>query len=346
VTPVVRESSISRILVVRRDNIGDLVCTTPLISALRRRYPEAWIGALVNSYNAPVLHGNKDLNEVFAYRKLKHREPGDSLLGNLWARYGVIAELRRRSLDYLVLAGNAARSPTLARLVRPKAVVAAAGPLRGSDIGVAATEGRHEVEITFGLARAFDIGGLPPAPTVFPEDATVARLRAGIAARIQGASCTIGIHISARKPSQRWPIERFAELAGALARQQGVAMLLFWSPGAQVDPRHPGDDEKAKALTAELRGLPIVPVPTPDLGELIAGLSFCDRVVCSDGGAMHLAAALGKPIVCMFGRSDAARWHPWGVRYELLQPASLDVRDLSVSEVAEALGRLDDPEQA
>ena len=43
------------VLVVRRDNIGDLVCTTPLFTALRRRYPDAWIGALVNSYNAAVL---------------------------------------------------------------------------------------------------------------------------------------------------------------------------------------------------------------------------------------------------------------------------------------------------
>jgi len=77
-----------------------------------------------------------------------------------------------------------------------------------------------------------------------------------------------------------------------------------------------------------------------DLGELIAGLSLCERVVCSDGGAMHLAAALGKPIVCLFGRSDAARWHPFGVRYELLQPASLEVRDISVSSVAAALERL------
>jgi len=81
-------------------------------------------------------------------------------------------------------------------------------------------------------------------------------------------------------------------------------------------------------------------VPTPNLGELIAGLSLCDRVICSDGGAMHLAAALAKPIVCLFGQSDAARWHPWGVPYELLQPASRDVRDIGLGDVLAALGRL------
>ena len=345
-TPGSIGSTDPRILVVRRDNIGDLVCTTPLISALRRRYPGAWIGALVNSYNAPVLRGNKDLNEVFAYRKLKHRDTGDSLLVNLWVRFCMISELRRRSLDYLVLAGNAARSSALTRLVRPKAVVAAAGTLREADPSGGAEEGRHEVEITFALAQSFGIEGLPPRPSVFPDDAVAARLRDRIATCMGDRSRIVGIHISARKPSQRWPIDRFAELARVLAHQQGLGLLLFWSPGTQTDPRHPGDDEKAKALAAELRGLPIVPVPTPDLGELIAGLSLCDRVVCSDGGAMHLAAALDKPIVCMFGRSDVPRWHPWGVRYEALQPPSLDVRDLSVAEVAAALDRLDDTRQA
>ena len=67
-----------KILVVRRDNIGDLICTTPFFAALRRRHPEAWIGALVNSYNAPVLDRNPDIDEVFAYQKLKHLEAGES----------------------------------------------------------------------------------------------------------------------------------------------------------------------------------------------------------------------------------------------------------------------------
>ena len=62
-----------RILIVRRDNIGDLVLTTPLIAALRAKKPDAWIGFLANSYNAPVLSGNPHLDAVFAYDKAKHR---------------------------------------------------------------------------------------------------------------------------------------------------------------------------------------------------------------------------------------------------------------------------------
>ena len=331
-----------RILVVRRDNIGDLVCTTPLFTALRQRFPEAWIGALVNSYNAPVLQGNPDLSEIFAYRKLKHREEGDSLLSDLWTRYRLITALRRQSLDYIVLAGNAARAMSLARLLRPKSVVGSAASGTPPDVAIEAGEAKHEVQITFRLAQAFGIGGPPPAPSVFPDKEAVGRLRSEIAARLPRVKRLLGIHISARKPSQRWPIERCAELARELAGhgERGAGMLLFWSPGAETDPRHPGDDEKAQALALELRNLPLIPVPTRELGELIAGLSLCDRLICSDGGAMHLAAALAKPIVCLFGRSDAARWHPWGVPHALLQPASRDVRDIEVGDVLGALRRL------
>ena len=89
-----------------------------------------------------------------------------------------------------------------------------------------------------------------------------------------------------------------------------------------------------------LAGLPISFLATTRLEELIAGLSLCDRVICADGGAMHIAAALGKPIVCLFGNSDARRWHPWGVSHELLQKPGRNVMEISVAEVLEAHEKL------
>src|SRR5258708_4258520 len=93
-----------RILVIRRDNIGDLVCTTPLFAAVRTRYPQAHVAALVNSYNAAVLDGNPHLDAVHSYTKLKHRLPGESRLGILFARVQMLARLRREHFDYVVLA--------------------------------------------------------------------------------------------------------------------------------------------------------------------------------------------------------------------------------------------------
>jgi ADP-heptose:LPS heptosyltransferase len=137
------------------------------------------------------------------------------------------------------------------------------------------------------------------------------------------------------------PTESVVALIRRLHAERGARFLLFWSPGAPDDPRHPGDDAKARAiLDAVGTTAPLVPWRTQELKELVAGLACCDQVLCSDGGALHIAAALDKPIVALFGKSDAPRWYPWAVPHELLQPPSLDVKDISVDQVCDAFARL------
>ena len=84
-----------RILIIRRDNIGDLVCTTPLIRALREQLPNAYIAALVTRYNMAVMEGNPDIDALFSYTKAKHLEPGESAIGIFWSRLKTIWTLRR-----------------------------------------------------------------------------------------------------------------------------------------------------------------------------------------------------------------------------------------------------------
>ncbi len=325
----------SSFLVVRRDNIGDLVCTTPLIAALRQRYPQSWIGTLVNSYNAPVLAGNSDLDRVYAYTKLKHRAPGQSWLGSIAERLGMILELRRRKIHTVILAapGSQASAERFARWVVPQQVLRA-DPARGG----------HEVERIMSCLPAW--GSLLPDAVpclVVAGPQQVQKLIAALPPVLRDTDGPlVALHISARKPSQRWPASRFAELARQLHLRWQARFLLFWSPGAADDPRHPGDDHKAAEILALTGDLPMHPIATSHLEELVAGLSLADRVVCSDGGAMHLAAGLGKPLVCFFGKSSAERWHPWGVPYQLLQPDSLDVSDIGVEAVVAAFAKLMD----
>jgi len=316
-----------RILVIRRDNIGDLLCTTPLIAALRQRYPNAWIGALVNSYNAPVLAGNPHLDAVFSYDKGKHVAGLGAKLGALTRRLGLIRELRRQRIDIAVLAaaGNQQSAERFARISGALQVV-------GHD-GLAPPQGLQEAEVVFRLAPRLGLEGKPPSMTLVPN----ATLTQQLVRRIpSGDGPLVGLHISARKPPQRWPVERYAELAQRLHAEADTRFLLFWAPGSAADPKHPGDDENAADLTTRLGNLPLAPMPTQSLAELIAGLSLCDSVICSDGGAMHVAAAAGKPLVCFFGNSDAQRWHPWGVPYRLLQTPSRNVADIGVDQALAA----------
>lgn len=317
-------ASTPRVLILRRDNIGDLVCTTPLMDALRAHLPKAaWLGALVNTYNAEVLSGNPSLDEVFAYEKLKHRSGG--LLSHLRTRLAQMSKLRGREFDFVLVPSPSPQSLKLARSLKPGRVIAAPAAFPPK---------LHEVERSFSVGKALGITGKPGPLRLFPDRSTVAELRARI-----GGGPVSAIHISARRPAQRWPLTRYAELAAELSRRGKV--LLLWAPGARDNPRHPGDDEAAAEVVRSAGSPALIPVPTPDLKTLVAALSLADRIVCPDGGAMHLAAGLGKPVVALFGDSPVARWRPWGVPHKVVQPDSRDLKDLALAPVLEAYASLD-----
>lgn len=336
-----------KILIIRRDNIGDLICTTPLFEALRQRYPQAYIAALVNSYNEPAIRGNPHLDAIFAYTKGKHAD-GETVLQAYWRRAKLLWQLRRMGFDYAVLAtsGFAARSLKQANMLAPRHIVGfVTDKARSPSIDCAIPHGDgaslHETEDMFRLLAPLDVFGPISRLTVVADRPLAQRLRSELPVSVaDGDGPLIALHISARKEKQRWPVERFAELAHRLHLSCAARFLVFWSPGDENNPFHPGDDGKAARLLSALADLPAAPVRTVHLSELIAGLSLCDAAILSDGGAMHVVAGLGKPLVCFFGNSSAERWHPWGVPYELLQAPSRDVTDISVDEAAAAYARL------
>ena len=317
----------NRILIIRRDNIGDLVCTTPLITALRRQFSQARVGVLANNYNAAVLDGNPDIDDVYAYRKLKHVGAESSAISALAEKIGLMWELRRKKLDLVVLAAGSqdTRGAQLARFLAPGRTI----------LSQPAEKEKHEVERTFSAARLLGVeGDIPPLRIVPNEDALQRVRQAIMRAGLTTTRPLIGLHISARRPVQRWPAERFAELAIALRSQFDAATMLFWSPGAGNRSQHPGDDDKAATILKLTAGrASMIPWATAELPDLVAGLAACDAVICSDGGAMHVAAALGKPILCFFGDSPVDRWRPWGVRHVVLQAPSRKVEDISLEEV-------------
>jgi heptosyltransferase-3 len=338
----------TKILVIRRDNIGDLVCTTPLIHAIRQGLPESRIDALVTSYNAPILFGNRDLDNIYTYTKAKHRgDTGQSLFDVYLQRLRMLLGLRREHYDFVILAniGFSPRPVRLAKWIAPRHIVGFMEPgtrwSRMLDLCVPPDNvPRHQVEGLFRLLAPLGITGQPGPARVFPDPEKVrsAQQRLGTGA---GKSRVLAVHLSSRLPSQRWPADRFAALIRKLhSEDRALRFALFWSPGSETNAMHPGDDEKAAKVLAATEGLPVVAFPTHKLDELTAGLSVCDAMICSDGGAMHIGAALGKPIVCFFGDSDSTHWHPWAVPYLLLQPKSRNVADISVDDAHAAYGRL------
>jgi ADP-heptose:LPS heptosyltransferase len=339
-----------KILVIRRDNIGDLVCATPLLAALRRRYPEGHIAALVNSYNAGVLAGNPDVDAVHVYTKLKHRARGESWFAVLARRFRTLAALRREGFEYVVLAksGFDKHGLALARRIRPRQIVGFAAPSgrEGKEISVPLAplpyDELHEVEVMMKLGAPLGVESPPGAVRIFPSSEHVAAWRERFPQFGQRAARPwIALHISTRLPNRVWPVEKFVGLARDLSPQAGIVLL--WAPGAADDPRHPGDDESAAAFaTSAGAQVRLIPAKTESLADLVAVLSLCDGFIGVDGGAMHVAAALGLPVVALFENLPAKKrhWHPWKVPHEIVSPETRDIADIPVDQVVQAWSRL------
>jgi ADP-heptose:LPS heptosyltransferase len=331
------------ILVVRRDNIGDLVCTTPLIAALRATCPKARIEALVNSYNAPVLARNPALDAVNVYTKLKHRAPDVSLLSALAARWRLLRTLRRKRFDVAVLARSGFDRHGLG-FVRWLGIPRVVGfaPKDGtppSSLSVpvqAADNGRmHEVEVLDRLGQALGIQSAAGPLQVFPDPAQVAAYRArfGQQARI------VAIHISARETSRRLAEDKWIAVIRGIAQQRpDVVFALFWAPGAADNPRHPGDDDKARRILAHLEGQHVVACPTEELEELMAGMAACDAFIGADGGALHIAVATGRPCVALFENSafKQVHWAPWRVPSVMVAPRTFAIGDIEAAAIVPA----------
>lgn len=338
-------TDIKSVLFIRRDNIGDLVCTTPAIRALRQRYPKARICVLANSYNAEAVRNNPDVDEVFVYEKEKHSEKGR--LSAILSNFSAIRRIRGQRFDAAIgCAYGYSR-----RLARYSAFTGARfkigfGPKDASGrlfYNVAVAEPKepvHEVEAMMRLVEPLGVSGPPPSMLIRPDEEEVKK--ALLFVKRFGSGHTgqrlVAFHISSRRPQNRWQREKFRDLGDRL-QETGIKVMLMWAPGSKTNVRHPGDDEDADWIISTMKKRPLA-YRTGKLGELIAGLSLADSAVCLDGGAMHIAAALGKPVLAIWGSTDKRRWAPWGVPNIVLQDGSKEAANIAVDDAFYAFGEL------
>lgn len=341
----------NRILIIRRDNIGDLACTTPAIAALRAHYPGAEIAALVNSYNAEVLQGNPNLDKVFVYQKLKHAGGIASRFKALNQRLKLIAQLRRWKPDVTILAKASydRHGLNFARQIGAKNIIGfvpddlnQAKGLPDVQLKTPEFTAVHEVEAVNQLLAPLGIEDALGPLQVFPDSSVAAAL----SVRLPTATKRLALHISAREPERRWGNDNFIALAKHILQTQlDTQILLFWSPGKADDHHHPGDDDAAEQLIKAVGSDRLIPMPTQNLTELTAALSLCDLFIGTDGGAMHLAVALNKKVLAMFeNKPDKLNhWYPWQVKSKVvhsLHAALPDISQISQTQVERALKEL------
>jgi lipopolysaccharide heptosyltransferase II len=300
-----------RILLVRLRLIGDVVFTTPLIRALRRRYPHAHLSYLVEPPAAPIVTGNPHLNEVIVAAKPRG-------LARLAEDVRLADRLRRDRYDIVIDMHGGPRSGWLTWASgAPRRIgydIKGRGWMYTSRVARAPDlRPRHSVRNQWDLLAPLGIS--PPDPAVDAvemgddPEATArseGRLRA---AGIGPDTPVVVIHVSAGNPFRRWPPASFQALTEALVRRDPARRILLTSG--------PSDADAARQIAAGAReALGDLAVAVPDLGEfdlheLRAIIARSAVYIGGDSGPLHVAATTTVPVVALLGPTLPERSKPW-----------------------------------
>ena len=300
-----------RILLILVAGIGDFVLATPAIRAIRRGFPEADITLLTTPQTENLARACPYFHDVvtFDLRRYRPGEQGGGWGG--WRRFReVTTELRRRrfalavDLYQVVSWTGAARMALLLLRIGAQRTAGRWSSGRGVIFDVRSTDTLHEMEAMLGLAAT--LGGRPDdtGPTLWIPAAS--RQTAAEHLRISGiahASRYMVLHVGSNRPEARLPEDKAAAIGMAIRCATNLPVILI------------GDKAEApltERLAAKIGGGSRSLAGQTDLLELAAILEGAHAAVTMDSGPMHLAAAVGTPLVVLFGPADPRRFGPRG----------------------------------
>jgi ADP-heptose:LPS heptosyltransferase len=333
-----------RVLIVKRDKLGDLLLTTPVLRHLAEMRPDAEVHLLANDYNAWVARGHAAIARVWTYPRVRdgrRLRPFAAL-----AQIPIGLALRRQHFDAAIVMGGDESPRAIRRtlLVGASRVVAYAhDPARyGRRLtdALPVPAAGHEVDRMMALLTPLGIAA--PDRASHPEYALpqgdAAFARAWLRERGLDASRYVVLGLGARKAKKQPSTAQILRWSERLWRERGLSTVFMWTPGARDADRYPGDDDIAAPVLAEA-----LPYVHPFRGPIphALGLMFHARTsIVPDSGLMHFAAASPGGVLGLFAdpadSAPAARWAPRGARATWLE-ADKRVSDLTDAVVFEAL---------
>jgi heptosyltransferase-1 len=306
------------ILLVKLSAIGDVVHTLPLLEVLRKNFPEARIDWLVEEEASPLIEGHQDIDHVIvSFRKSWQKRflsSGD--------RSAVLSEIKRffrvlRSHEYdlVIDLHGLFKSGLLTGLSRGRRKIGFTGGKEGSllfltDRPYPFDYNRHALDRYLQAAEYLGCkinswkGDIP----LHAEDkAKIDRL---LAERFSPDNALIAINPMARWTTKLWDEERFSKLAERLREELSCKVLFTGSPS---------DRTLIETIVRRLDPPPVNLAGRTTLRELAYLYSRCRLVIATDTGPMHIAAAMGIPVVALFGPTAPWRTGPYGKGHTVIR---------------------------
>jgi heptosyltransferase-1 len=287
---------VTRILIVRLGALGDIVHAIPVAAALRHAFPDARIDWLVSAKHREIL----DLVPVID-RRLAINDRGGAGAGT--PMLAAIAELRRTHYDVALDLQGLLKSAVLARMSGATRVIGFSTSHLREPLARAFYTDVHEPagvpHVVFQNLSLLEVLGLTVVTPEFPIERTESAVANAMRERTSRRYALI--NPGAAWPNKRWPPSRFGAVAAALRERHGLMSVVPWGPG---------EEGIAGEVVASSGGAAVLSPPTSiaDLAALARGAAL---MISGDTGPTHIAAAVGTPIVGLFGPTRPARNGPW-----------------------------------
>jgi ADP-heptose:LPS heptosyltransferase len=302
-----------KILLVRNDNIGDLICTTPAIEALRKKYPNNQIDIIVNSYNFSAINNNPFIDRIYCYTKPKHKHKFSDKLQALLGKLKIFWQIKQKNYDVVVIfrSGYSKSAELFSRITSAQYKVGVKNPKGNDDfnIYVEQKENQHEVEFCFACLQKFGVEHSGENTRYFVDKHIIEKYN-------QYKDC-VAFHISARMKKNQINYHKLYQIINSIKLDK---ILIT------ADPK---DFNLAEKLTESINNAIVIRTKSfYDLGGLISNLKL---FITLEGGAMHLSPALGIKTIALFGVSNINRWHPWGYKNLVLQDSSKIANNINMN---------------
>ena len=296
-----------RFLIVRLGSLGDVVHAIPVAAALRHRFPQAQIDWMVDPRYVELLDlvACVDRTVPIDPRGLTRR--GARVLSTLTA-------LRRARYDIVIDLQGLLKSALLARLVRAGCTIGF--PHRYLREPLARfmytetpdpTGAAHVIDQNLALLEPLDVGD---RRVHFPVTIPRTPAAESVAARFDRRY--VMLNAGAAWPNKRWPAARFGAVAAAIEREFGLRSIVLWGPGEQP---------LAAAVAAASAGAAEASPPTA-IADLVSLARPAQLMISGDTGPLHIAAAVGTPLVALFGPTRPERNGPWAAHDEAVSRAA------------------------
>lgn len=308
------------ILIIDFGQLGDVVLSLPALHAIRARFPRARITVAVGKPGHQIVEMSDAADETLVVDRVALRDGAIPL--SLWRIARIVRDVRRRNFDFVIDLHSLSETNLLGYLSRAPKRLYARRPNRSLDWLAnfrpqppVEDQRKHAVDRYFDVLEPLKIGELSRVPRLAlrvedsrPFEQIVQKEKIGREAPL------VGMFPGAGHPGRRWPLQRFAELADQLHRNDGLRTLLFFGP-----EEHP--------LAREARTLfsrSTIIVERLSIPQFAAALAHLGVFVSNNTGPVHIAAAVETPVVMLHGLPKPDGFTPIGARHRIIYSGSIE----------------------